>query len=87
MMPLIGRKHLEDVVKKPVKSYWNLNEHSSKDMKELRSNDGDHWYYVNTKSKESIQKALEAVRELYMLSVVYKEEGIAILETMLKVLK
>ena len=48
-MPLVGRKHLEDVVKKPVKSYWNLNEHPSKDMKELRSNDGDHWYYVNTK--------------------------------------
>ena len=86
-MPLVGRKHLEDVVKQPVKSYWNLNEHPSENMKELRSNDGDHWYYVNTKSKESIQKAQEAIRKLYMLSVVYKEEAIGILESMLTVLK
>ena len=45
-MPLIGRKHLNDLTKKPDKSYWNLNEHPSKDMKELRSNDGNYWYYI-----------------------------------------
>ncbi|GEM_PF-2837719 len=86
-MPLIGRKHLNDLTKKPDKSYWNLNEHPSKDMKELRSNDGNYWYYINTTNKESIEKALEAVRKLYTLSVVYKEEGIAILVSMLKLLK
>jgi len=41
----------------------------------------------NIKNKESTEKAMEAVRKLFMLSVVYKEEGIAILESMLKVLK
>jgi len=86
-MPLTGKKHLDDLTKKPNKSYWNLNEHPSKDMKELRSNDGNYWYYINTKNKESIEKAMVAVRKLFMLSVVYKEEGIAILESMLKVLK
>jgi len=86
-MPLTDKKHLKDLTKKPSKNYWNLNEHPSKDMKELRSNDGSHWYYVNIKNKESIEKAMEAVRKLFMLSVVYKEEGIAILESMLKVLK
>ncbi|MCB2295362.1 hypothetical protein LGK95_17915 [Clostridium algoriphilum] len=86
-MPLTGKKHLDDLTKQPNKSYWNLNEHPSKDMKELRSNDGNYWYYINTKNKESIEKAMEAVRKLFVLSVVYKEEGIAILESMLKVLK
>lgn len=86
-MTLTGKKHLNDLTKEPSKSYWNLNEHPSKDFKELRSNDGSHWYYINTKNKESIEKAMEAVRKLYMLSVVYKEEGIGILEAMLKVLK
>lgn len=86
-MALTGKKHLNDLTKEPSKSYWNLNEHPSKDMKELRSNDGNYWYYVNTKSKESIEKAMEGVRKLYMLSVVYKEEGIGILESMLKMLK
>ena len=86
-MPLVGRKHLDDLTKNPSKSYWNLNEHPSKDMKELRSDDGNYWYLINTKNKESIGKAMEAVEKLFKLSVVYKEEGIAILESMLKVLK
>ena len=86
-MPLTGSKHLDDLTKKPDKGYWNLNEHPSKDMKELISNDGNYWYHINTTSKESIEKALEAVRKLFTLSVVYKEEGIAILVSMLNVLK
>ena len=86
-MALTGRKHLDDLTKEPCKNYWNLNEHPSKDMKELRSNDGNYWYYINTKSQESIEKTMEKVRKLFLLSVVYKEEGIAILESMLKVLK
>lgn len=86
-MTLTGKKHFDDSTKEPNKSYWNLNEHPSKDMKELRSNDGNYRYYINTKNKESIEKAMEAVRKLFMLSVVYKEEAIAILVSMLNVLK
>jgi len=86
-MPLTGRKHLDDLTKNPSKNYWNLNEHPSKDMKELRSDDGNYWYLINTKNKESIRKAMEAVEKLFNLSLVYKEEGIAILASMLKMLK
>ena len=86
-MPLKGRKHLDDSIKNPDKNYWNLNEHPSKDMKELRSNDGSYWYHINTTNKESIEKAMEAVENLFNLSVIYKEEGIAILMTMLNAIK